>query len=96
MKEVCGAISHKMDKLMRKHQVDGTELFIYFYIHVHVHVYILPYLLWSKMIYIFRFISTMYCTNFLCKFYSNSHFLVYFLEFFFSLFCFKIIVFHSI
>ena len=35
MKEVCGAISHKMDELiLRKHQVDGTQLLIYIYIHV--------------------------------------------------------------
>ena len=41
MKEVCGAISHKMDELIvRKHQVDGTQLLIYCYIHV----YSLPYL----------------------------------------------------
>ena len=31
MKEVCGAISHKMKELIvRKHQVDGTQLLIYF------------------------------------------------------------------
>ena len=36
MNEVCGAISHKMDKLLRKHQVDGTQLLIYSYIHVYI------------------------------------------------------------
>ena len=47
MKEVCGALSHKMDELIkRKHQMDGTQLLIYIYIHV----YILPYFHQSKMI----------------------------------------------
>ena len=33
MKEICGAISHKMDELIvRKHQVDRTWLLIHFYI----------------------------------------------------------------
>ena len=46
MKEVCGAISHKMDELIvRIHQVDGTQLLIYIYI-----FYILSYFHQNKMI----------------------------------------------
>ena len=57
MKEVYGAHSHKMDELiLRKHQVDGTQLLIYIYIHV----YILPYFHQNK---IFRFVVTMYLTK---------------------------------
>ena len=44
MKEVYVALSHKMDELiLRKHQVDGTQLLIYVYI-------ILPYFHHNKMI----------------------------------------------
>ena len=40
---VCGALSHKMDELiLRKHQVDGTKLYI--------HGYFLPYFHQNKMI----------------------------------------------
>ena len=78
MNEVCGAISHKMDKLtLRKHQVDGTQLLIYIYIHVHV--YILPYLHQNKMIKIFgsllQCIGQNFCMNFIeCIFYRVFYF----------------------
>ena len=37
MKEVCGAISHKMDELIViKHQVDGTQLLIYIYTYMYI------------------------------------------------------------
>ena len=53
--ELCGAISHKVDELIvRKHQVDGTQLLIY----ISIHGYILP-----KDDYIFRFVVTMYWTK---------------------------------
>ena len=42
------ALSHKMDELiLRKHQVDGTQLLIHNY---YIHVYILPYFHQNKMI----------------------------------------------
>ena len=66
MKEVCVALSHKMDELiLRKHQVDGTQLLIYIYIHV----YFLPYFHQNNDDYIFRFVVTMYWTIFLYEFY---------------------------
>ena len=38
MKAVCGTLSHKMDELiLRKHQVDGTQLLIYIYIRSYVY-----------------------------------------------------------
>ena len=47
--KVYGALSHKMDELiLRKHQVDRTQLLIY--IHIHLHLYILPYFHQNKMI----------------------------------------------
>ena len=40
IKEVYGAISHKMDELiLRKHQVDGTQLLIYIYINYVCHTF---------------------------------------------------------
>ena len=40
MKEVCGAISHKMDKLIHS-QVDGTQLLIYFtYMYIFFHTFV--------------------------------------------------------
>ena len=41
MKEVCGATSRMMDKLIVvEHQVDGTRLFIFIlYLYIHVDIY---------------------------------------------------------
>ena len=85
MKEVCGATSHMMDKLIVvEQQVDGTWLLIYIYILI-----FLPYLSHIKMITnilsffycipnLLSFIVTMCWTEFLYELYSNSHVLVYY------------------
>ena len=80
MKEVCGAQSRRDKLIIIKHQVDRTQLLIYFYI--------LPYLDHSRMItllvLLLQCIRPKNCT----EMYSNSRFLVYFIY----IFLLKIIV----
>ena len=103
MKEVCGATGHMMDDglIVEEHQVDGTQLLIYFlYIFIHRCINFFAILVSQVRcycnLYLLSFIVIMYWTKFLYELYSNSRVLIQYIEgHYFILFFVSIIGCHS-